>query len=155
KLASDLGGIITATYDADKITKNRKVAIQSACQEVLKTIEDEWARMKREEAKKLRAFARSEEVKAAGKLNDLILRSAEGTGSDSFEGFSNPACFKKMKAKIAKGVRKIAELGAEEARLTGLERHLEALTTATDAALRDFPIPTGIGEDRVSKSFNK
>jgi len=155
KLASDLGGIITATYDADKITKNRKAAVRGACQQVLKTIEDEWARMKREEHKKLRAFARSEEVKAAGKLNNLILRWAEATDSDIFEGFSNPAGFKKMKAKIAKSVRKIAELGAEEARLTGLERHLEALTKATDAALRDFPIPRGIGEDRASKTFNK
>src|SRR5262245_40076422 len=48
KLASDLGGIITATYNADKITKNPKVAVRSACQKVLKTIKDEWARMERE-----------------------------------------------------------------------------------------------------------
>ncbi len=111
--------------------------------------------MEREEAKKLRAFARSEEVKAARKLNNLVLRWAEVTDSDIFEGFSNPAGFKKMKAKIAEGVRKIAELGADEARLTGLERYLEALTEAIDAALHDFPIPRGIGEDSVSKSFNR
>src|SRR5262249_35723698 len=155
KLASDLGGIITATYNADKITKNPTVAVRSARQQVLKTIMDEWARMEREEARKLRALERAKEVKAGKKLNGLILRWIDATDSDFFEGFSNPTGFKKMKAKIAKGVRKISELGAAEARLTGLEQHLEALTEATDAALRDFPIPRGMGKDRVSNSFNK
>src|SRR5262249_11384584 len=155
KLASDLGGIITATYNAGKITKNPKVAVRSACQEVLKTIMNEWARMERQKARKLLALERAKEVKAAKKLNGLILRWLDATNSDFFEGFSNPTGFNKMKAKIAKGVRKLAKLCAAEARLTGLEQHLEALTEATDAALGDFPIPRGMGKDRVSNSFNK
>jgi predicted nucleotide-binding protein len=106
KLASDLGGIITATYNADKITKNPTVAVRSACQQVLKTIMDEWARMEREEARKLRALERAKEVKAAKKLNGLILRWIDATDSDFFEGFSNPTGFKKMKRRLQKAPEK-------------------------------------------------
>jgi hypothetical protein len=146
ELPSDLLGVITATYNSSRIPNKiagsaaaLRQAVNAPCRQVLKVIKQESALMRRDKADEVRELQRSKKYQAAQKIYTVASRLFTRTQREALTCWSDPKAFRKMKDSAAQEINEFAKSLREEAKLLGLERHLEQIKVVTTAAISDVP----------------
>ena len=162
-LPSDLFGILTATYDADRVSgevSERAAAVQSACLQIKGVISEEWSSIQRSKEYNAKRLRTSEESQAVQRLFTVAVRLRDALMAvqrDAFAAFSDKSKFELVKkAAAAEGV-KIAESFKGDATKIGVNEELESLLTATNNALIDLPFPEELSlgkEEAKRKAMN-
>src|ERR1700730_5473024 len=147
ELPSDLLGVITAVYDATRVSGTASGiagAVEIPCQQIREVIKDEWAAAQRRDEEALIRLQQSKKILAvqrfytiASRLRDAVIE----VQRDAFAAFSDAVGFEEVKCKAIEQVNEITESFAEEARLLNLQNQLEELRTATAGAVGDLPFP--------------
>jgi len=147
ELPSDLFGVITATYDATRVTggpDDRAAAVQTSCQQIREVIKEEWQSIKRREAQLASQVRASEESQAVQRLHTVATRLRDAlmvVQRDAFTAFSDRTAFEEIKGRAAEEVDSIANSFREDAERIGVEQELEQLRVATSDALLELPFP--------------
>jgi hypothetical protein len=160
ELPSDLLGVITATYKLARMPNKiadrdgaLRQAVQPACRQILKVIKKEWVLMRYRKAEEVRGLQQSEKVRAAKKIYAVASRLFTKPQREAFTSWSDAKAFKKMKASAEREINAIAQSLTTEAKLLGLERHVEQLKAATKHAIRDFPYVSMAGFEKKAKEM--
>lgn len=154
ELPSDLLGIITAKYDAWRVTTGadeRAAAIQVACQQIREVIRREWEKVQRAESDSVARVRDSQQIQAIQRLHTIAARFRDtlvAVQRDAFSAFSNEPAFKQIKDKAISELALIAGSFGEDAKIIGVEDALEKLHNATMAALTDLPFPRELSISR-------
>jgi hypothetical protein len=116
-----------------------KQAVKAACRQILKVIKKECAIMRHHKAEEVRRLQQSDKVRAAMNIHAIASKLFTKTQREAFTSLSDAKAFKRMKAKAEKEINATARSLTKEAKLLGLERHVEQLKAATKNAVRAFP----------------
>ena len=147
ELPSDLFGVITATYDATRVTggpDDRAAAVQIPCQQIREVIKEEWQAIKNREVQLASRLRASEESQAVQRLHTVATRLRDAlmvVQRDAFAAFSDRMAFEEIKGRAVEEVDSIATSFREDAKRIGVEQELEQLRVATSDALLDLPFP--------------
>lgn len=146
-IPSDLLGIVTATYDAERTTlgaSDRAAAVQVAAQQIRAVIAEEWKLIQEQveaEGARLRSSKRGKAIQrlhgVAVQLRDALIVLQR----DAFAAFSDEAAFNSAKGRAEASLHQIADGYRDEAKEVGVDRQLQELLEVTAAALIDLPFP--------------
>lgn len=161
-LPSDLFGIITAIYDAERVSSgidNISAAVQVACQQIRSVIEEEWVAMQKSVEDNNARLRGSEKGQAIQRLHSVSMQLRDALMAvqrDAVAAFSDKEAFKEVKKRTASRIREIGESYTNDARIIGAEDKLTALSKATSEALLDLPFPheLGLGAEASKQLFD-
>jgi hypothetical protein len=146
-LPSDLFGIVTATYDASRVSgaaSEVSTALQIACQQIRAVIAEEWIAIQKAEDDKLQELKKSREIQAVMRLNTVATRLRDtllAVQRDALLALSDRDAFELVKKRAAEDVGNIAKALADDAQNVGVAQELDQLREAATEALLDLPFP--------------
>lgn len=147
ELPSDLLGVITATYDATRVTgglDDLAAAVQTPCQQIREVIREEWQATLEREAQLASQVRASEESQTIRRLYTVATRLRDAlmvVQRDAFAAFSDRSAFEDIKGRAVEEVHTIADSYREDAKRVGVGQELEQLRVVTSDALLDLPFP--------------
>ncbi|MCY1144289.1 nucleotide-binding protein [Actinoplanes sp. Pm04-4] len=153
-LPSDLLGIVSATYNADRITADaseRTSAVHTACSSILEVIRQEWDR-RTEQIGRLRNHGNAQAARRLHTVAATLRDTLFVLQRDAFTAFSDRAQFEQVKKRATGELDRVAESFGLDARTVGVEAHLDHLRAVTVAAVLDLPFPEELsaGRERVA-----
>jgi hypothetical protein len=153
-LPSDLLGILTTTYNAERSRvspSDRAAAVQAACQQIRDVIREQWVVLQKQEEERQARLRASKQSQAIRRLHTVATRLRDALMAlqrDSFAAFSDRVAFDEVKRRSADEVRRIANEFGEDARTIGAYQELDQLASTTHEALVDLPFPEELSPDR-------
>lgn len=159
ELPSDLSGLITATYDAERVSgpaHDRSAAVQSACRQIRDVVTTEWAAIQLYERQRLQRIRASLESQAIQRLYTVATRLRDVIfvlQRESFAALMNRDAFEQLKRRTADEVGRIADTFAEDVQTIKVEQEMDQLRSATHCALLDLPFPEelALGRDAITQ----
>jgi len=155
-LPSDLFGVLTATYGAQRAKgspSDRAAAVQTAGQEIRDVILGQWAALQKLEIDReatLRASRTSQAIRRLSSVSTRLRDALMALQTESLAAFSDPVAFKGIKERASEEIDRIAHEFDDDSSAIGAQQEVEQLRSATHEALLALPFPQELSLPRAA-----